>query len=209
MINEEVERLTIKTLDKHLLATGRSTYRKVLCHHNIMDSWKIKENSISNYEDSALFSVEQLIRFYMPSNSVFLDSIQSTIIKILIKERTTFANDDTTVQAFVKNIIDKTFQYYGRKYISSYRQFRREGYSFCTIKQLIDDDKPVMLSMLNDGRDYYQYHSVIVYGYVEFLDKEENVIRLLKVHDGLNELDSSYIDFDEIDRVSFINFILS
>jgi hypothetical protein len=48
----------------------------------------------------------------------------------------------------------------------------------------IDAGNPIILSMQNDGKDYYRSHTVTVIGYVEFCDEFGHLIYMFQVYDN-------------------------
>ena len=61
----------------------------------------------------------------------------------------------------------------------------------------------VMLSMQNDGKDYYRGHTVTVVGYVEFCDGLGHLIYLLQIYDNWNG-SYSFLDFETMSSLSEI-----
>lgn len=74
------------------------------------------------------------------------------------------------------------------------------GYTYKSIKDLIDGGTYVLLSLLDDGRKYYHNHTVTVIGYEEY---ERG--RFLLVYDNWNSY-VSYIDYDKLSFISSVNW---
>lgn len=85
---------------------------------------------------------------------------------------------------------------------SSFRFFKHIGFGWQKIKSLIDEQKPFILSMRNDGRDYYKNHSVSVIGYIEY----DNGAKMLMIYDNWYR-SVSYIDYNKLSFISGINYI--
>ena len=69
---------------------------------------------------------------------------------------------------------------------------------------IINVIKPLLITMVlslwNDGRNYYKNHSVIIVGFNEFKTK-----KILTVYDNWHET-LSYIDYDKLSIISCINY---
>lgn len=78
------------------------------------------------------------------------------------------------------------------------------GFDFKTITDLIDSRNPALLSLFNDGRNYYQRHSVVIMGY-EIYDVGGVQKRLLVVCDSWSK-GYSYIDYDRLSSVSSLTY---
>lgn len=74
------------------------------------------------------------------------------------------------------------------------------GYTWNTLKTLINGKHYVILNLLDDGRNYYHDHSVTVVGYAEYAKH-----KFLLVYDNWSS-GVSYIDFAKLSFISSINF---
>ena len=77
------------------------------------------------------------------------------------------------------------------------------GYSWSSIKTLIKANKPIILSMNNDGRNYYKNHSVTIVGYAEY---NGGKVKMLAVYDNWSR-STRYIDYNKLSVISSINYI--
>ena len=102
-----------------------------------------------------------------------------------------------TLPFFIKNIFDKFLG--DRK--SHSRYLKGIGFNWNTIKNEINKNNPIILSMLNDGRGYYKSHSVVIVGY-----KEYNSTQMLMIYDNWH-LNISYIDYKKLNCISCINYL--
>lgn len=75
------------------------------------------------------------------------------------------------------------------------------GWSYATIKRLINGGTPVILNLWADGRSYYKDHSVTVVGFEEY---EKG--RFLLVYDNWFR-GVSMIDYKKLSVISSINYI--
>lgn len=78
------------------------------------------------------------------------------------------------------------------------------GYNYSTITAELHKNNPVILSVTNDGRDYYKNHSITVIGYEIYQVGNKEVKMLLVADNWYSTI--GYIDFDKIKKVSNIMY---
>lgn len=88
------------------------------------------------------------------------------------------------------------------------RYFKGLGVTINTIKKWLKETKtPIILSLFKANDGYYNYHSVTVVGYYEYVDKYTgNNIVLLKIHDNWSKK-TRYIDYKKIHWLCMFNYI--
>lgn len=102
-----------------------------------------------------------------------------------------------TIPIFINDIIDDVFTVKSkRKYLKGI------GFSWKLIKKNIDAGIPMILSVNNDGRNYYINHSVVVTGYIEY----SNGAQILTVFDNWTKT-ASFVDFKKVSMISSLNYI--
>lgn len=206
MVNFETKRLTRNAINEYLLRKFNEKPYKLIDSSSIFGFINsiYKDNDKSINVDSYLFSMAQLLHQYTKRPVSHIYTFLNTQLNNL-----PLTNKTNNLQKITKTLLDIGLANYGSKRETTFRQFREEGFSYDYLKKLIKDRRPVMLTLLGDGRDYYSRHSVVVVGYVHYQCNDGKEGKLLKVADGIMENDMAYgyIDYDLIDRVSFINFI--
>ena len=103
--------------------------------------------------------------------------------------------------------IRKIFQEALKKYKlpNAYVKYAKDiGFKFSNIQAEINKGNPVILSMLNDGRDYYENHSITIVGY-EIYKKGSTVIPMLKIYDNWST-NYRYIDYNKLSPVCSIHY---
>ena len=116
-----------------------------------------------------------------------------------------------TIPFFIKTIYDQGLDYFQVPQKIKSKYINHIGFNFNTIKEQIDNKKPVILSMWNDGRDFYKSHSVVVVGYAQFnvfgnissLFNQQKVKNMLLVYDNWTKK-VSYVDPDIVSPISCI-----
>lgn len=125
---------------------------------------------------------------------------KSTYDKVEEVAKKYFYNGDRggTIPFFIKAIIDKVAG------VNSKRGYGKGiGYNWEKIRTLIHQNKPIILSIASDGRNYYKNHSVTIVGYNQY---NNGKIRLLAVYDNWHK-EISYIDYNRLSVISSINYI--
>ena len=83
------------------------------------------------------------------------------------------------------------------------------GYKFEKIMNLIDNKVPAIISVNNDGRNYYRNHSMTIIGYtiyrITLVDGQTINRRFLKVYDNWRST-FGYIDYEVLSSISSINY---
>lgn len=78
------------------------------------------------------------------------------------------------------------------------------GYTFKTIQAEINKGNPLILSMNEDGQDYYENHSVTIIGYEYYLISGQKVPMLIIYDNWYKTI--SYIDYNKLSPVSTIHY---
>lgn len=104
----------------------------------------------------------------------------------------------------IRKIMQSVMNYIGGEYRfkkSKSAYLKNVGFKWDTCKNLSDRKIPYILSLLNDGRNYYMNHSIVVIGYAEY----ENG-RFLVVYDNWFPT-SCLVDFNKMSVFSSINWM--
>lgn len=103
-----------------------------------------------------------------------------------------------TIPFFIKSILDES-----AAADSESRYGKGVGFNWSDIKKLIKQNKPIILSLVNDGRGYYMNHSITIAGYKEF---NKGKIRILAVYDNWRKT-IAYLDFNKLPTICSINYL--
>lgn len=107
-------------------------------------------------------------------------------------------NEMGTFPTYINNIIDDTFGVKSKK-----KYGKTIGYTWNAICEQINAHNPVILSVHNDGRNYYVNHSIVVVGYMEY----STGAKLLCVYDNWTKT-ISYVDYKKLPLISCINYFV-
>ena len=112
-----------------------------------------------------------------------------------------------TIPIFIKNIYQECATNFQLDFKAQSHYIKGLGFTKDFLKTVLDYETPIILSFLNDGRDFYLSHSVTVVGYKDFLIKSEKLPDKIEtvfcVYDNWNAT-ISYIDFDVLSSISCI-----
>ena len=103
----------------------------------------------------------------------------------------------------IRKIFHKVLNKFGlpKAYVKYGKNF---GYNFDSIVAEINKGNPLILTMNNDGRNYYENHSVTAVGYAVFRVGDYK-IRLIKVYDNWRKI-ISYVDYEKMSTISTIHY---
>ena len=154
--------------------------------------------------DCTIVSITIVIRYYcnysIETQEIY-DFVEKTAKNFLY-------NGEKWGTAFivVKPILDICLNHFGLE--KSRKQYlvkeRCVGYTFDIIKRQLNLMRPIILSMRNDGRNYYTNHTVTVMGYI-MVRVGNRTVPILQVLDNWTKL-ISYIDYNKLSAISSINF---
>lgn len=93
----------------------------------------------------------------------------------------------------------------GVKKTAAVRYGKNVSYNFAGIKKHIDANRPMMLSIFKDGRNFYNDHSITVIGYGEYQIDNKRKARMIKVYDNWYR-EVAYVDYDLLCVFSSIHY---
>ena len=100
----------------------------------------------------------------------------------------------------IRTIFNKVLSKYCSKTINT----KCGNNDLITIKNQIDKGNPMILSLFDDGLNYYKKHSVTVFGYKTYsIEGKEKTV--LKIYDNWTR-DISYLDYDKISSLSVLHY---
>lgn len=156
----------------------------------------------SNYgkeKDCTLCSITAYI--YNKTKDISPLEIYSKVEKIATKY---FYNGDIygTIPFFNRKILSEALE--NQQKISQ-KYFKGIGFSFVNIQTLINNNKPVILSINNDGRGFYKNHTIIIIGYKIYRMNDKKDFYMLAVYDNWSTA-VRYIDYRAISYISSITY---
>lgn len=151
--------------------------------------------------DCTLVSLMTCLYYYLR------EEIDKTIlydaIRALAKKRF-FSEKSGLLPFFTLGIYKKLLKQFNLKHSAKSAWFKGIGYDFNTIKECIDKNIPVILSITTDGRKYYHNHSVTVVGY-RIYKADNKEIKMLVLYDNW-AYSESLLDYNKLSMFSAIYF---
>ena len=195
-------RLDRFNLDKYLKETyGDGEIQEI--EQKTVSMRGLNQNDYGKRLDCTITSITMVIRYYC-DYTIEVEEIYDFVEKTAKK----FLYDGEkwgTAFAVIKPIFDISLKHFGLE--KSRKQYLIKsclGYNFDIIKRQLNLLRPIILSMRNDGRNYYMNHTVVIMGY-RLMRVGDTVVPILIVLDNWTKL-VSYIDYNVLSTISSINF---
>lgn len=106
-----------------------------------------------------------------------------------------------TLPFFIRSIMKRVCP--DKKAKSAY--IKNIGFNQYDIAYQLDENNPVILSVFNDGRNFYKNHSITIVGYKSYLVSCGNAVHLFMVYDNWSKT-ISYVDYNALSAISSINY---
>ena len=188
----EGQRLSDSNIQKYVGVTGTP------CKYRIPGIPQLLQNDYGEACDCTLTAITAIIKFLQPYNA--LNYIYEWVEKIARSYG--YKGDKGTNYLVIRTVYLKTLQGFG---INNYKPVSRYLKNFCydyeLIKQEIDKNRPILLNLWKDGRNYYANHTVLITGYYYVNNK-----RMLIIQDNWSRT-ISYIDYDLLSTISSIQIL--
>ena len=176
------------------LATEYGNGSHLICRNVVSKVLPVIQAEWGGANDCSLCSAMAIGAFHEGYTRSF-DELYNDIVKVADKYFYS-PNKFGTIPIFINNIIDKVFNVKSEK-----KYLKGIGFSWKTIKNNIDNGVPMILSVYNDGRNYYMNHSVVLVGYMEY----SHGAQMLVVFDNWSK-ETSFIDYKKMSRISCLNY---
>lgn len=166
----------------------------------------VLQSDYGELNDCAITSISSVIDFYNNHKSNFLD-IYNSVIK---NKYPTFSYNNFygTIPIFISSILKNLASVYNIKKNANSKYLKEIGYAFETIKEIIDKNEPIILSVSSANNGYYKYHAMVIRGYIVYQSKNtKEKVRLLIVNDNW-DLEKRYVDYDTIGKLSAISYLI-
>ena len=129
--------------------------------------------------DCTLTSILELVMYYKPElndNEVY-NYIEKIAKKYLYRE------NFGTSSFFNKLIIKEVFKHFNINKSVTSKYIKNIGFKKEDIVKILKTKTPIILSLTNDGRNYYMNHTITIIGYTIYKINGKNKL-MLKVHDN-------------------------
>ena len=194
-------RLTENNLNKYLVENygGPMLREKKVIIEGIQP---LLQKNYGEAYDCTLTSITTIISWLDPTLDIqtIYDKVESIAKKYLYNGSKT-----GTMPIFIQPIFNQSLEYFNINKTTKFRYFKKIFFDFEFIQKQIDNNNPLILSLLTDGRDYYKNHSITIIGYSRIQTENRNLAKMLLVYDNWSK-EISYIDYNKLSIISGINF---
>lgn len=191
---------------KDYLADTYGHQDSISMKRKMCDVTPLLQSEYGQKNDCSLVSITTIVNFLL-NEEISTKEIYSKVEEIALKQH---YNGETygTLPWKIKKIFNQTLSnFLPLKHITTnHRVLKNIGYNWQFICDKIDANKPLILSVTNDGRSFYRNHSVVIIGY-EIFRMYDRDVRMLVVRDNWKK-PYSYIDFEKLSVFSSVNFIV-
>lgn len=155
------------------------------------------QNDYGEDQDCSLTSITTVVSYYKPQLQIqfIYDQVEKIAKKFLYK------GNRGTPTITMNVIFNKVLQLFQINLKSHNGYIKNLGYNYVGIKNLINKNRPTLLSLSKDGRNFYANHTVLVIGYYE-IDKA----KMIAIYDNWYK-QISYIDYNKLAIISGINYL--
>lgn len=161
------------------------------------------QNDYGEVYDCSLTSLTAYIGYLKPLLSI--DNIYS-IVEAIAKTKGYNGITNGTNPLRIRSIFNEALVKVGINRKTDVRYLKNIGFNFNSIKSLVKQCTPAVLSLWSDGRNYYHDHSVLIVGYSVYTNSKNQTKRFLQVFDNWTA-DYSYIDYDKLSTIASINYL--
>lgn len=168
------------------------------------------QNNYGQLNDCTLTSLTTCICYLF--NYTLTTDIKKVYQTVEKNAKKYFYNGETlgTLPFFIKKIFDATLKDFNKTKVTKAKYLKNAGFTYASITKLIDAGTPVILSINQDGRNYYTNHTVTIVGYesyrITFLNflKNDKLKQFLIVYDNWYDT-YSYLDYEFLSSICCIN----
>ena len=194
----------MRITDKNLTSYVLNEYNSNILYQTqkTIDSIKpLLQNNFGQDYDCSLTSITNIISWLKPNINV--NDIYNKVEQIA---KNYLYNGKTigTLPFFIKPIFNNSLKHFKINKNTGFKCIKNVGFNFNFIKEQINNENPMILSLLNDGRNFYKNHSVTIIGY-NIIKTSKQTLNMILVYDNWSKT-ISYIDYNKLNIISSINF---
>ena len=155
------------------------------------------QSDYGDINDCVLVSITSLIIYLKPQLDIIQVYNQVALFAKKYGYKTTFG----TPNIMIKTILEKSLQYFQLPYKIKNYYIKNLGFDYQDIKNKIDNNLPILLTIWRDGRNFYKNHNVIISGYYYTQN-----YKLLAIKDNWYKT-NSYLDYNKLSNICSIQTI--
>lgn len=164
---------------------------KIESHYTINKITPFLQEKYGGSGDCTLTSILTVVKYYKPELD---DNVTYNYIEKVAKKY--FYNEKIgTFPGFNKGIVKEVFKHFNIEKSVTTKYFKKIGFNENTIINQLKQNHPVIISIQNDGRNYYTTHTITIMGYISMIDLNNKKRTFFKVYDNWFST-SSIIDYE-------------
>ena len=194
------QRLSIDNINFYVQVNYGDIQRRVW--NKVFGLNEILQTDYEGDNDCTLTSITEITKFYSKtskSEDMIYNDVKS------IAKKYCYTDSFGTLTITINKIVNKVNELYNIKKKSKCAYIKGIGFNIKTLLELVTNETPLMLNMMNDGNGYYKNHTVTVVGVVDYVLSNQKHIYILEVHDNWSKK-SSFIDYQKLSLISSINY---
>lgn len=193
-------RITKNNLKKYLNETY-GDHPIQLCSKKQLDNFiPLLQNDYGEANDCTLTSMTAII-FYLSEQKLAIKDIYTAVEKFAKKYG--YRGNRGTPYITIRKIFQLALANF--KMPTAYGKYLKNiGYKFSDIRAEIGKCNPIILSLDNDGKNYYDNHSVVIVGYELYKINNKDVPMLIIYDNWARSI--AYIDYNKMSRLSSIHY---
>lgn len=201
----DCRRLDNSNIEKYILSKNLGYDKIELKKSNIMNLIPFSEKDFDKNFNCALISILTCLHYWL-NRTRTIQEIYFEIEKNARKYNYNKIKFDT-IPFFIRRVYQECATNFQLNFQAQLHYIKGLGFTKDFLKTILDYETPVILSFLNDQRNYYLSHSVTVIGYKDFLIKgkklPDKIETVFCIYDNWSS-SISYIDFDILSSISSI-----
>lgn len=160
------------------------------------------QNDYGEAGDCTLTSITTCVNYYRAGQSS-IQEIYDYVEKVARKWG--YNGNVGTFPLFIQRIYNEVLKKFPcAKKRTAQGYIKNVGFNFNTIRNIINKSTPIVLSVNNDGRNYYKNHSITIVGYKVF-KVNKRTVNMLVVYDNWYK-NEAYVDWDALPIIASINY---
>lgn len=173
---------------------------------NVTGVRALLQSDYGKRNDCAITSITALLNYELRGRQ----SIQKIYDRVEQVAEKYWYNGDTrgTLTITVRSIVQEAGKFFGLTKTAHSRYVKKFGYGWDTLCQQIAAKRPVILCVVDDGRNYYKSHAILAVGVVEYklLDQNNASVRMVRVYDNWRK-EVAFVDFEKLHTLSSIVYL--
>ena len=173
---------------------------RITISKEIKDIEPLLQANYGGDNDCTLTSITTIIHSKVKDEPI--ENIYNTVEKIAKKHG--YTSGYGTFSFTVKSIYEKALKEYGLAKSTKWKIIKNIGIKIKDLIWALNDNTPIILNFLSDGRKYQGNHTVLIIGY-DIIKVNNKDYYLLKLYDNWNNV-ITYMDWQKLSYICSVNY---